>query len=526
LGENRESKPGGTQLKKKSSRFLALGVVSTLALGNFGNSVSAASKAKTTKKTTKPATAKATTTVASTAAPTTAATTPPKAENTASDQGVTKDTIKIVNLSADLSGLVKAGFIQGVPVDSAERVAKRVNYYLDKWNAAGGINGRKFVNELVTWNPVDPRSFDKACQKISLESKPFLVIAPGGGYPADSTPCIAADGNTLFFTPDPVGLDTFARSKGNLFTSAPPAEILAEAGAKAAIELEQIPTGSRIGVLRGNAKFQGDAWDRVKKVLDDKGYKVVFSDPVVSDGVDTATAAANVRLAVPKMQDAGVTVVLHMMNFTSGSAFGPEALKSGFKPRYVMLEVGSGQCTAFSAGQWQAMMDKMTCATSFDQFRVNKQGQIQKDTPFEAQCRKDEETLYGVATSPGIPYGSFTIKDAQGNTFQDDQSYLICGFMAAAKTAFEKAGANLTKASFKSALYAVGEHPVAGISNGKGSFSEKKPWESTQLQFVEFQAADPVAQKTGKVGGFYGRCLTPSGCWRTIPGTWKAIPNP
>lgn len=512
---------GETQLHKKSIRLLAFGAIVALGVSSQGTTHAATAKKKPP--TTKP---KATTTTKAAPITTAAPTTPPKTENTASDQGVTKDAIKIVNLSADLSALVKAGFIQGVPVDSAERVAKRVTYYTDKWNAAGGFNGRKIVTELVTWNPVDPRSFDKACQKISLESKPFMVIAPGGGYPADATPCIAGDGNTLFFTPDPVGLETFSRSKGNLLTAAPPAEVLAEAGAQAAIDLEQLPKGARIGVLRGNARFQDDAWASAKKVLDNAGYKIAFSDAVSSDGLDTATVAANVRLAVPKMQDAGVTHVLHMMNFTSGSAFGPEAIKSGFKPKYVMLEVGSGQCTAFSAGQWQAMMDKMVCATSFDQFRVNTAGQIQKDTPFEAQCRKEEEALYGVSTTPGVPYGSFTIKDAQGNTFQDDQSYLLCGFLNAAKTAFEKAGQNLTKSSFKQALFAVGDHPMAGMSNGKGSFSEKKPWESTALQFVEFQAPDPVAQRTGKVGGFYGRCLTPSGCWRVLPGGWKTIKNP
>ena len=43
------------------------------------------------------------------------------------------------------SGLIKAGFIKGVPEDAGPSNALRISYYLDKWNAAGGINGRKFV---------------------------------------------------------------------------------------------------------------------------------------------------------------------------------------------------------------------------------------------------------------------------------------------------------------------------------------------------------------------------------------------
>src|SRR5690606_21175233 len=65
-------------------------------------------------------------------------------ENTASDTGVTEDTIKVAVVGADLGGLVRAGVIRGVPEDAAEINALRITGYLDKWNEEGGINGRMF----------------------------------------------------------------------------------------------------------------------------------------------------------------------------------------------------------------------------------------------------------------------------------------------------------------------------------------------------------------------------------------------
>ncbi len=454
---------------------------------------------------------------ATTAAPTTAA---KPAENTASDVGVTKDTIRVVALAADLGGLVRAGFIKGVYEDAPVRLIKRFSYYADRWNAAGGINGRKVVTTLVTWNPVDPRSFDAACQKITLDIKPFMVVNVGGGYPADSFPCIAGDGDTITYANDAASAGVFKASKGNLFTAAPPAEISAAASAQAAIAGDYIPKSARIGFLRPNTQVGADAYEAARKVLDAAGYKIVFSDAIQTLGLDTPTQNQNVRLAVPKMQDAGVTQVVNMLAFTAFNAFPDEAKKSGFNPRYTQFEIGPGQCTAFSATQGSPTLDGATCATAFDNFRMDTSSVIAKDTPFEAQCRKDTEEFTGLKTSPGIPFGSATLKDVDGNSFQDDQAYLECGWAYQAKAALDKAGANLTKKTFKDALYSAGEHPVAGFSNGKGLFAADKPFEATAIHYVVFTAGDP---KASKLQGLYGKCLVNSNCYRTLASAWVPI---
>ena len=231
----------------------ALAVFAAAGLFAVAGSANAAKKTTAKKITAKKkvTTTKVAPTVATTSAPattagpaTTAAPTPAAkaAENTASDVGVTKDTIRVVVLAADLSGLVNAGFIKGVYADSPARLLKRFGYYADKWNAAGGLNGRKVVTSLVTWNPVDPRSFDAACQKITLDIKPFMVMNPGGGFPADSFPCIAGDGDTITYSPDAASAAIYKASKGNLFTGAPAAEISAGGAAVNRLPFEALKT--------------------------------------------------------------------------------------------------------------------------------------------------------------------------------------------------------------------------------------------------------------------------------------------
>ena len=56
------------------------------------------------------------------------------------------------------------------------------------------------------------------CQQI-IDAKVFMVIASGGGYPADSMPCITNEGKTQYMGLDPVSarridrLDTFDEAR-------------------------------------------------------------------------------------------------------------------------------------------------------------------------------------------------------------------------------------------------------------------------------------------------------------------------
>ena len=464
-------------------------------------------------------------------APNTTASTGPSTSvaNTASDTGVTATEIKIAIHASDLSGLVKAGAIKGVPEDAGPANAKRVSYYLDKWNAEGGINGRKFVHELIQWDPADPKTYQTSCQKV-IDAKVFMVIASGGGYPPDSTPCIAVDGKTQYMGLDAVSAKQFKEMNGNFINLSPPGVASAQASMEALIKNTAVlPKTGKIAVLRSDWDYATDAYNEVDKVLKREGYTVVFNDAIKIANLPTADANKNVALAVEKVKAGGATHVISMLNFTNFVVFPPEATKAGMSLKYSMIEISAGMCIAFSAGQLPAEMDGAPCLTHWNNFRVDVNGVKTEDTPFEAQCRKDFEDAYKAPealgkglpavtkTVPGVPWPGF--KDATGKQLDPDQSYFECTLMNVVKIGITGAGGNLTKKTFQEALFKHKDFDAAGVAGGKGSLAANKLWLASNVQTVQVTAkptstfADPVAAN----GLYGGKCPSPLSCFRTVP---------
>lgn len=447
-------------------------------------------------------------------------------KNTASDTGVTETTIKVAIHAADLAGLVKAGAIKGVPEDAGPANSKRISSYLDAWNAAGGINGRKFEYQLIQWDPADPKSYQTSCQKI-IDAKVFMVIAAGGGFPPDSTPCIAVDGKTQYMGVDAVSAKQFKDMAGNFIGLAPPGAASAAAGIEALVKGGTLlPKTAKVAVLRGDYEFQSDAYTEVDKVLKREGYNVVFSDAIKVANLPTADANKNVALQVEKVKAGGATHVISMLPFTNFTVFPAEATKAGLSLKYDILEISSGMCTAFSAGQLPAEMEGATCITHWNNFRLDTTGTKATDTPFEAACRTQFESVYSAAdsvgkgipgivkTNPGVPYPGF--KDATGKQLDMDQSYYECNIMNVVKAGITGAGANLTHKTYQDAIFKVKDFDAAGIAGGKGSLSANKLWLASNVQQVQVTTntfTNPIDAK----GLYGGKCLSPLACFRTVP---------
>ena len=445
---------------------------------------------------------------------------------------MTATTIKIAIHSADLSGLVKAGAIKGVPEDAAVGNSKRISYYLDMWNAAGGINGRKFEYQNITWDPADPKTYATSCQQI-IDAKVFMVIAAGGGFPPDSTACITVDGKTQYMGIDAISPQQFKDMGGNFIGLSPPGAATAQAGIEALVKNQTLlPKTGKIAILRSDYDFATAAYNEVDKVLKREGYNVVFSDAIKIANLLTADANKNVALQVEKVKAGGATHVINMLPFTNFTVFPPEATKAGLSLKYSILEISSGMCTAFSAGQLPPELQDAPCVTHWNNFRLDTTNAKATDTAFEAQCRTDFEATYKstpvgtpattyppiVKTTPGVPYPGF--KDATGKQLDMDQSYYECNLMNLVKQGITGAGGNLTKKTFQAALFKVGSFDVAGIAGGKGTVAANKPWLASSVQQVQV-TANPDGFKAGAdANGLYqGKCLSPLSCFRTIPGS-------
>ncbi|MGA0195496.1 MAG: hypothetical protein ACO3LJ_08830, partial [Ilumatobacteraceae bacterium] len=86
----------------------------------------------------------------------------PAEERTASDVGVTADTITIAAAVADLEA-VRAVGISIPDTLTTEHLFDRYQVFVDDINEAGGINGRTINLIQITWNPIDQSSFDTLC---------------------------------------------------------------------------------------------------------------------------------------------------------------------------------------------------------------------------------------------------------------------------------------------------------------------------------------------------------------------------
>lgn len=450
--------------------------------------------------------------------------------NTASDTGVTATEIKIAIHSADLSGLIKAGAIKGVPEDAHIENPKRISYYLDEWNKAGGINGRKFVYELQHWDPADPKTWTTSCQKI-IEGKYFMVIAAGGGFPADTLPCITNEGKTQYISLDSLSASQYKGAAGNLIGMAPPGAATAQAGVAALLSNTTLNLkGSKVAVLRGDFEFQTDAFNEADKALKAGGVTPVFSEAIKIANLPAADQIKNVNLAVEKVKAAGADTVINMIQFTAFTGFPVEATKSGLKLRYAFIETSSGMCQTFTASQLPQELDGAPCVTGWNNFRWDTGGNKATDTPAEAQCRKEYETIYvgkpiGKGdfankiydkSNPGVSYPGIT--DGTGKYVNMDQSYYECAMMGFVKVGIEGAGGNLTKKTFQEAIFKKKEFEAPGLAGGKGTIEPNKPWLTSSLQQVVV-----TTNPQGFTGGpdakglYQGRCPSPLGCWRIVP---------
>jgi hypothetical protein len=449
--------------------------------------------------------------------------------NTASDTGVTATEIKIAIHAADLSGLIKAGVIKGVPEDAAPQNALRISYYLDKWNAAGGLNGRMFKYELITWDPADPKTYQTSCQKI-IDAKVFMVITSGGGFPPDSIPCITNEGKTQYMALDAVSAKQYKDAGGNLIGLAPPGAASAQAGMEALVKnTTALPKTAKVAVLRGDWDFQTEAYNETDKVLKRDGFTQVFSEAIKVANLSATDSAKNVALSVEKVKAAGATHVIVELPFTQFGVFPTEATKAGLSLKYLFVDISSGMCQTFTASQLPQELDGALCLTHWNNMRWDTSGTVAADTPFEAQCRKEYEEVYTkndigkgfgklTKSNPGVSYPG--IKDATGKQIDMDQSYYECSLMAAVKAGIEGAGGNLTKKTFQEALYKKKDFEAGGLAGGKGTIEANKPWLASAVQQIVV-TTNPDGFKAGTTadakGLYNGKCPSPLGCWRITP---------
>ncbi|MEX1008747.1 MAG: hypothetical protein WD271_13000 [Acidimicrobiia bacterium] len=423
-------------------------------------------------------------------------------------QGINKDSVDVVVLVADLDGLRAQGFNLPAKLTTGN-LEKRWEGYFDSY---GKINGRSINVTPVTWNPVDPKSFEPACVKATQDNHPFAVLN-ANGYRASSVGCITVDNGTFMFYGEAVYKGLQQASGKKLVSLGVPAEEAAKTGISIANKQKFFPKTAKIGLLSGNEPAIKAAGDTAESELKKAGYTIAPGGKVEINivGQDSAAQARDASAAVATMQAAGVDTVIVVVPFTVNSSFFDEANKSGAGFKYMLVDASSSLCTQFGASRVPGPVaaGNVPCVTTWDTRAVAAKNAVKKDNAFEAKCRKVMDATFNETTQPGVPAGDTT--DANGQTLTEDLAPNECVMADLFVQALKKAGKNPTTNKLYDAFLTLKSNPAAYMSNGTGGFSKTKPYFANQVHLEILNLANTQTPKDAN--GLYAGCPAPVTCW-------------
>jgi hypothetical protein len=437
-------------------------------------------------------------------------------ELTASDIGVTAETIKIGVGVADLDGLRASGISLPAALTTAN-LSKRVTSYFDDWNAANGINGRMIEPVVLTWDPTKPATQDQFCAEATVDNELFAVTV-SSGLNNKTVDCLLDAGMLTYF-------GEFAaqasHDTGLLITIPPPVETAASAGANAAVESGIVTEGDVVGILAGNGPDQIAASAAAKQIFEDAGYTVEAVEVNTLQG-DVGAINQETGAAVGTFKAAGVTNVMIVLPFTNQGGFYDAA---GTDFEITVLDTASANCTPFGASRAAAGALGATCITVWDN-QNTADGAVREETEFEQECRAHFDEVFAAefptASSPGVPSGQ-VIDLPDGTQLSSDYDGFACTLANIMKGSLEGAGADLTRESAYDAALALGDVPIALASDGQGTLEEGKTFASNFVHSVVLTAATVDTPKTA--GGTFGGCPAPVNCWVPTSDQWFTIPR-
>ncbi|MET0149424.1 MAG: ABC transporter substrate-binding protein, partial [Acidimicrobiales bacterium] len=202
----------------------------------------------------------------------------PSEAPTASDDGITADTISLTHVRLMLEDLEEIGFA----VDLGDQNAY-ASTFIDILNEeCGGINGRQVELENVEvpvpgFAPDAEAAAQEACIAIAEEQRSVAAWSNSGvGVPLAG--CLTGPNDVIFMTTYDLSATDFEESEGRLFSvSHSPTDILRYA----ALELTPDLEGKRIGIVHGDTDPDPQvAEEGLVQTLEDQGLDVVRVDTI------------------------------------------------------------------------------------------------------------------------------------------------------------------------------------------------------------------------------------------------------
>jgi len=353
---------------------------------------------------------------------------------TASFRGVTADSIKIGIVIIDYKTI--ADFVDFTRGDQ-QKIAQS---FVDDINANGGVLGRKIVPVYKTYKPIGNQDTLAICTALTQDEKVFAVLGVFIDFSGDSQLCLTRDHQTIH-----IGHEL----KQQWISEAPPGLLLTP----------DITAERRVNVVMNLIKQKGTLAGKKVAILADPDSKA-SADSVIKTGLtglglqqgseavinvggstDTSQAQAQLDSFIEKWKGEGVNALFMAGANVSSKQF-VEKIKKAF-PNMLLL-------TDFPSGVHEAAQDEVKAKKN--------------PNPYEGAITAEGETSSEHYKSPAVKKCVATWEKASGTTVvgPDDlkpgpdgkraEIYIavedFCGELAMFKTIAEKAGANLTNATW------------------------------------------------------------------------------
>jgi ABC-type branched-subunit amino acid transport system substrate-binding protein len=376
---------------------------------------------------------------------------------TASDQGVTADTIKVGFLLVSFANLDAAGFAFGQRQDREAAIKA----YVDDVNQRGGIHGRKVVYTIVKSDPFNAAANRQACVKLTADEKVFAVLN-GGGAVGSNVACYAeAKVPNIFATSQTVSEGLYRKGNGYLVAMGASGTRSLLNWALFALDTGAIGPGKgKLGILSDECPPDPEMMEQdFKPFLRSKGVDVV--EARVS--CDIGLAQQQVPGAVLQMRQAGVTQMFFAVLFPSAQSFIQQAEAQGFRPKYHVSDFWALN-TDFSAKNFPAAAFDGTKSVSFSH-----SGEEPARVPYSDPVKRCGKIL----TDAGLP----GITNQMGT---DAEIIVLCDSFHLWEEAARRAPVNLTRADWVQSLATFGPFATAyaeravyapGKFNGGDSYS-------------------------------------------------------
>lgn len=364
----------------------------------------------------------------------------PPAQNTASDTGVTADSIKVAIMVADLGNAEDLGF----EINTGDA---KLSYqvFIDEVNEAGGINGRTIDPVYLTFDPLDQDDMRRACIDATENEQVFAVFNQAGYYGA-AILCLTEEHGTPYMTTGQHEPDEWYARSGGLYVSYLPSKSRQLVTMVKDLDALGLLEGRTIGVV--DSGFTADKLASEQSLLptiDALGYEVAHR-ATIPEAADQA--AAQIPIEIENMRREGVDTILFAVNFLVQRLWVTQADQRGYTPRYHVSDMGGGTSDD-AADDFPASYDGTVAFTSL---RTGEERAGLPEPAVDQECRATYEARSGTAT----PRGSVQATSANG------ACQVIRDFARAAASQ----GANLTQAGMASAFASLGSFEVAGFPTG------------------------------------------------------------